>query len=178
MTSSSIRGDFPVGTQLEVTANTRLREAPSVTSTVRRVIPDGSIVLSAVAKPSAWWYGITWQGQSDLPDPGLTTSQLVDAIGWLATHGAPDWGFSVMNSGHHNDPLAHTGGFAIDFFANDAADDARFVALVNEDPYFVEIGLAGDYGAHRSAITSSGKCSFIESAATHVHASVRRAFCG
>jgi hypothetical protein len=32
------------------------------------------------------------------PRVGLTTAQLVNAIGWLATNGAPDWGFSVINT--------------------------------------------------------------------------------
>ena len=114
---------------------------------------------------------------SDVLDPGLTTQQLVNAIGWLATHSPPDWGFSVINSGHHYDPLAHSGGFALDFFANNAADDARFISLVNQDPYFVEIGVSGDYASLRSGISDSNKCSFVENAPTHVHASVRGAFC-
>lgn len=113
----------------------------------------------------------------DLLDPALTTQKLVDALGWLATHAPPDWGFSVINTGHHYDPSAHSGGFAIDLFANDAGDDARFMDLINDDPYFVEVGVSGDYVPYRGRLTSAGKCSFVENAATHVHAAVQRAFC-
>lgn len=113
----------------------------------------------------------------DFLDPGVTTQELVDAVGWLATHSPPDWGFSVINTGHHADPLAHSSGYAIDFFANNAADDARFVQLVNQDPYFVEIGLGGEYQSQQGLITSSSKCSFIDGSQTHVHGAVRRAYC-
>jgi uncharacterized protein YraI len=112
---------------------------------------------------------------SDVLDPSKTTQDLVNAIGWLATHSPPAWGFSVINTGHHYDPEAHSGGFAIDFFATDPADDARFMSLVDQDPYFVEIGVTGDYNALRGSIRS--KCTFQDSGDTHVHASVRRAFC-
>ena len=113
----------------------------------------------------------------DLLDPALTTQQLVNAVGWLATHSPPEWGFSTINTGHHYDPAAHSSGFSIDLFAKNAGDDARFMSLVNENPYFVEVGVSGDYVRHRGRITSGGKCSFVENAPTHVHASVRRAFC-
>ncbi len=49
---------------------------------------------------------------SDILDPGLTTQALVDALGWLATHHPPAWEISTINSNHHYDPLAHSGGFA------------------------------------------------------------------
>ena len=114
---------------------------------------------------------------SDLLDSSLTTQELVNAMGWLATHAPPSWGFSVINTGHHYDPEAHSGGFAIDIFANDPADDLRFVDLVNQDPWFVEIGVSGSYADKQDRVTSASKCSFIEDAPTHVHAAVRRAFC-
>lgn len=114
---------------------------------------------------------------ADVLNGRLTTQALVNALGWHATHSPPDWGFSVINSGHHFDPAAHSGGFSIDFFADNAGDDARFMALLNDNPYFVEIGVSGDYAGRRGAITSPGKCAFIENAPTHVHASVKRAFC-
>ena len=113
---------------------------------------------------------------SDLLDPSLTTQALVNAVGWLATHTTIDWGFSVINTGHHDDPLAHTGGFAIDLFANNAADDDAFIDLVNRNPYIAEIGVSGDYAGYVDRFTN-GKCAFIENAPTHVHVGVKRAFC-
>ncbi|CAN5918612.1 hypothetical protein BH11MYX4_BH11MYX4_04070 [soil metagenome] len=213
-----LSGGYPVGTELQTTADVNHRKGPNASSAVLQLIPQGTVVRSGAANPSGGWYGVSWNGKTgwvdgryltrasastppsgtysrqqvydlvaphakgggsarDLLDPGLTTQKLVNALGWLATHAPPDWGFSVINSGHHFDPRAHSGGFAIDLFANNAADDFRFMGLVNEDPYFVEIGVSGDYVAYRGRITSAGKCSFVESAPTHVHASVQRAFC-
>ena len=43
----------------------------------------------------------------DFLDPALTTQELVNAVGWLADNFKGDWGFSVINTGHHDDPRAH-----------------------------------------------------------------------
>ncbi len=114
---------------------------------------------------------------SDLLNPGLTTQQLVDAVGWVAANTSFSWGWCVINTGHHLDPAAHSGGFAIDIFANNSGDDAAMLRLINQNPYFVEVGVSGDYVSLRGLISSATKCSFVENAPTHIHASVRRAFC-
>ena len=114
---------------------------------------------------------------SDVLDADLTTQQLVDAVGWVADHATIDWGFCVINTGHHYDPEAHSSGYAIDLFANGSSNDAAMVKLVDEDPYFVEIGVSGDYVAQRYLLTDPSKCSFVENAPTHIHAAVHRAFC-
>jgi hypothetical protein len=113
----------------------------------------------------------------DLLDGGLTTQKLVNAVGWIATHNPPDWGFSVMSTGHHTDPAAHTGGFAIDLFANASANDQAMINLVNQNPFVVEVGLAGDYRTLESSINSPGKCSFSDNEQTHLHIAVVNAYC-
>lgn len=111
---------------------------------------------------------------SDILDPGLTTQALVDALGWLATHHPPAWEISAINSNHHYDPLAHSGGFAVDMYAKNAADDLAFMQLVSRDPQFIEIGLSGDYTSYAAEIQT--KYHFEENAPTHVHASVKQAY--
>lgn len=110
----------------------------------------------------------------DLLDPSLTSQKLVDAIGWLATSSPPAWEISAINTNHHFDPAAHSGGYAVDLYAKNPADDLRFVQLVVKDPHFVELGFSGDYLRYGGEVR--GKYYFTENAPTHVHAAVRQAF--
>jgi hypothetical protein len=110
----------------------------------------------------------------DLLDPSLTSQKLVDAIGWLATSSPPAWEISAINTNHHYDPAAHSGGYAVDLYAKNAADDLRMVQLVVKDPHFVELGFSGDYVRYGGEVR--GKHYFTENAPTHIHAAVRTAF--
>jgi hypothetical protein len=110
----------------------------------------------------------------DFLNPGLTTQALVNAVGWLATHNPPAWQISAVNSNHHHDPAAHSGGFAVDCYDVNPGDDVRFVQLVNQNPYVAEVGLSGDYVGLRSYI--HGKYYFTENAPTHVHIAVKQAY--
>lgn len=114
------------------------------------------------------------QVAKDLLDSSLTSQKLVDAIGWLATSSPPAWEISAINSNHHYDPAAHSGGYAVDLYVKNAGDDLRFVQLVVKDPHFVEIGFSGDYVKLQSEVR--GKYYFTENAPTHVHASVKQAY--
>jgi hypothetical protein len=110
----------------------------------------------------------------DFLDPNLTTQALVNAVGWLATHNPPAWEISAVNSNHHYDPVAHSGGYAIDCYDLNPGDDVRFLELASQNPYIVEVGLSGDYVGLRSHI--HGKYYFTENAPTHVHLAVRQAY--
>ena len=110
----------------------------------------------------------------DFLDPNLTTQALVNAVGWLATHSPPSWEISAINSNHHYDPAAHSGGYALDLYNTQASEDARFVQLVDQDPFVVEVGLSGDYTVQRNRL--SGMYVFIENAPTHVHLAVKQAY--
>jgi len=110
----------------------------------------------------------------DFLNPGLTTAELVNAVGWLATHDPPQWQVSAVNSNHHYDPAAHSGGLAFDCYDVNDADDESFVDLVNRNPYVKEVGLSGGYVALSSRIR--GKYYFTETAPTHVHIAVKQAY--
>lgn len=110
----------------------------------------------------------------DFLDGGLTTQALVNAVGWIATHNPPAWEISAVNSNHHFDPAAHSGGLAIDLYNIDPGRDLEFVQLINRNPFVVEVGFSGDYIRLRGEI--SGKYYFSENAPTHIHLAVRQAF--
>ena len=63
-TENDVIGAFPVGQELRVTGNVNHRDAPSMQSKVLQVIPNGTTVLSGAAKPSAGFYGVTWNGKT------------------------------------------------------------------------------------------------------------------
>jgi hypothetical protein len=113
----------------------------------------------------------------DLLDSGMTTQALVNAVGWIATNNPPSsWGYSTMVTGH-GPSAAHSPGHAIDIFANDSAQDAAMMRLINNNPYIVEVGLAGAYKAYDDMITDSSKCTFMDNDQTHIHVGVENAFC-
>jgi SH3-like domain-containing protein len=60
--SSDLTGGFPVGTRYVTTADVNLRSGPATSNAVLRVIPAGSVVLSASAQPRGVWYGVTFDG--------------------------------------------------------------------------------------------------------------------
>lgn len=60
----ALRGSFPVGTDLQTTADLNLRKSPSPTAEVLLVIPEGTVVKSAAAEPRENWYGVTWNGKT------------------------------------------------------------------------------------------------------------------
>jgi Bacterial SH3 domain len=114
---------------------------------------------------------------ADFLSSSLTTQQLVDAVGYINANANFSWGWCVANSGHHFDPQAHSSGLSIDIFATEAGNDRAMMKLINQDPYFVEVGVSGDYRSLQGLINAPGKCSFVENAPTHIHASVKKAFC-
>jgi hypothetical protein len=113
----------------------------------------------------------------DLLDSGMTTQALVNAVGWIAANNPPSsWGYSTMVTGHRPSE-AHSPGHAIDVFANDPAQDAAMMRLVNNNPYIVEVGLAGTYKNFGSMVNDPSKCKFMDNDQTHIHIAVENVFC-
>ena len=57
--SEALTGDYAVGTELLTTSDVNLRTGPGTQHSIIDVIPSGTRVLSASAKPRNGWYGVT-----------------------------------------------------------------------------------------------------------------------